>query len=242
MADVNVDRKNPILKKSKISTGINDLDILLEGGYLKEGLIMISGHSGTEKNAFAFHFTQAGIDLGEAVIYITADMSHEEINKKADALGFDFKKANSSGELIFIDCYSSSSDPAKKSDSQTGIISLPGANSLNDLSIAIKSILQEHEQKKIRVVFHSLSTFILYNPASSIIKFIQFVGGRLKKSNATTLFIVDEGMHEKTLLTSIEHMMDEKYSIGDGENFSISSASLPMSIPLKMGSAGIEIK
>lgn len=241
MAEVDINRKNPILKKSRVSTGIEELDILLEGGYLKEGLIMLSGPSGMEKNAFAFHFTQAGINENEIVIYITSDMGHDEIIKKSDSLGFDFKKANLSGKLIYIDCYTSS-DPSKKTESSSKIISLSGANSLNDLSIAIKGILQENEDKKIRVVFHSLSTFILYNASSSILKFIQFVGGRLKKSNATTLFLIDDGMHEKTLLTSIEHMMDEKYAIGDGENFSIHSASLPMQVPLKMGSAGIEIK
>ncbi len=240
MAEVEIDQDNPILKKTRVSTGINELDILLEGGYLKEGLIMLSGPGGNEKNSFAFHFAQAGVDNNEIIIYITSDMSCNEIEKKADSFGFDFKKANSSGKIYFIDCYSSS-DSTKKLEGP-GIIYIPGANSLNDLSIAIKTALQENEGKTIRVIFHSLSTFILYNPAASILKFIQFVGGRLKKSGATTLFLVDDGMHEKTLLNSIEHMMDEKYLISDGENFSISSALLPMPIPLKMGSAGIEIK
>ncbi len=233
----------PILRKDRSSSGIPNLDILLEGGYLKSGLIMFIGPSGMEKNAFAFHYTQAGIKNNEFIIYITADMDHEDLLKKSSSLGFDFKKAVQQGKMKFIDCYSSSlGDTTEKPSPMKEVISLPGPSSLNDLSLSIKGVLQENPDKHIRVIFHSLSTFVLYNPSNSIIKFLQVVGGRLKKANATTMLLVEEGMHEKTLLTSLEYMMDEKYLIHDTTNFSLEAPTLPMVIPLKLGSAGIELR
>lgn len=233
----------PILKKSRCPSGIYNLDLLLEGGYLKAGLIMMVGPTGMEKNAFAFHFAESAVKNNELVIYVVSDMNYEELLKKASALGFDLKKPLSSGNLIFIDCYSSTSENAlRKSEPMKEVLSLPGPSALNDLSLALKGVLQDNQQKQIRVIFHSLSTFVLYNPADSIVKFLQLIGGRLKKADATTMFLVEEGMHEKTLLTSLEHMMDELYTVHDSHNFSIESPNLPLIVPLKLGSAGIELR
>lgn len=232
----------PLLRKDRCSSGIDNLDILLEGGYISSGLIMLIGPTGMEKNAFALHFADSAIKNNEFVVYVTSDMNHEELLKKASSINFDLKKAMGSGNLVFIDCYSSSDNSLKKSEPVKEVISLSGPSSLNDLSLALKGALQENQQRKVRVIFHSLSTFVLYNPMESIIKFLQLVGGRLKKASATTLFLVEEGMHEKILLTSLEHMMDEVYTVHGGSNFSIESSRLPMQVPLKLGSAGIEVK
>ncbi|MDD5023060.1 MAG: RAD55 family ATPase [Candidatus ainarchaeum sp.] len=240
---MNTEDKLPIFKSNRFSTGIKNLDILLEGGYHDGHLVMFLGSAGMGKTAFAFHFADAGIKNDELILYVLSDMDHTELLKKGSSLNFDFKKAMSDGKLIFIECHISSSENSlKNSESIKEVISIPGPSYLNDLSLAIKGVLQENQQKRIRVIFHSLSTLVVYNQQESILKFLQIVGGRLKKANITTLFLVEEGMHEKTLISSLQHLMDELFTVHDSGEFSLESPRLPMIIPLKLGSSGIEVR
>ena len=48
-----VQEEMPILKKNRFSTGVNDLDILLEGGYLNPASVVVLGPAGMEKTAIA---------------------------------------------------------------------------------------------------------------------------------------------------------------------------------------------
>ena len=79
-----VNEEMPILKKNRLSSGIPDLDIILEGGYLNPGNVMVLGPSGNEKAALAYHFAAAA-DPKEIVYIITADASPESIKEKAGA-------------------------------------------------------------------------------------------------------------------------------------------------------------
>jgi len=231
-----VDEKNPILKKSRAATGIHELDIILEGGYANPGIVMVLGPTGMEKTAFAFHFAIAGIAKKEKVFYITADSSPDEIINKASSLGMELKDG---GELKFIDCYTATLGKQEQSSKH---IVVPGPSALNDLSIAINEAIKQSAGTRMRIVFHSLSSFMLYNPKESLTKFLQVAGGRLKSSGATVLVLVEEGMHEKQLLSTIEHMMDERFIIHDkGGSFELEIPDIPAAVPIKIGPGGINI-
>jgi KaiC/GvpD/RAD55 family RecA-like ATPase len=231
-----VDEKAPILKMNKTSTGIKDLDVMLEGGYSCPGLIMVLGPTGNEKTGFAFQFAESGAKKGENVYYITADSGPDDVINKASAAGANLKQK----EVKFIDCYTATL--GTKTETNKEYVSIPGPSALNDLSLAINEAIKESAGKKIRIVFHSLSSFVLYNPKESILKFIQVVGGRLKNADATVLMLVEDGMHERQLLSSIEHLMDEKFIIHDrGGSFELEIPEIPITVPIKTGANGINI-
>jgi len=231
-----VDEKNPILKKTKAGTGIPDLDIMLEGGYQNPGLIMVTGPTCTEKMAFAFHFAHEGVVKKEKVIYIAADSSPEDLINKASSIGIELPVGK---EITFIDCYTATLGNKEGGKEH---ISVAGPSALNDLSIAINEAIKENSGAKIRVVFHSLSSFVLYNPTDSLLKFLQVVGGRLKNAEATALMLVEEGMHEKQLISSIEHMMDEKFAIHDtGGTFELNIPEVAVQVPIRISASGIMV-
>lgn len=234
---IGVDEKNPILKRNKSSTGIKELDIMLEGGYSNPGLVMVLGPTGNEKTGFAFQFAEAGAKKGENVYYIAADSGPDDIINKAAAVGVNLKQK----EIRFLDCYTSTL--GTKTEVSKEYISIPGPSALNDLSLAINEAIKESAGKKMRVIFHSLSSFVLYNPKESILKFIQVIGGRLKNADATVLMLIEDGMHEKQLLSSIEHSMDERFIIHDkGGSFELEIPEIPISVPIKISASGITIQ
>ena len=190
-----VDEKNPILRKNRAATGMRELDVVLEGGYVNPGMVMVLGPTGMEKMAFAFHFANSGLINGEMVYYITADASPEDMINKASSMGKDLSPRKG---LKFIDCYSTTLGNQKLDNSEHTIIQGPSA--LNDLSLAINEAIKESAGKRMRVVFHSLSSFMLYNPKESLLKFLQVIGGRLRNADATVLMLVEETSGSVTIL------------------------------------------
>lgn len=233
-----VDEKLPILKKNRLSTGIKDLDIILEGGYNNPSNIMIIGPTGMEKAAFGFQFAGAGKKTKENTYIIASDSSPASIISKAKTAGIDLKKDN----VYFIDCYSATLGGKKTPETTEKVTVVPGPGALNDISLAINEAIKKSAGKKLRVLFYSLSTFVLYNPKDSILKFIKVVGGRLKNAEATALYLVEEGVHDKQLISLLEHSMDAKYEVFEKENnMELDIPTMKMNIPFKLGPAGINV-
>lgn len=231
-------KTSAFFRKDRISTGIEDLDIILEGGYQSPGTVMILGPAGQEKMAFAFQFAYAGMKAGEMVAYVTLDMPPDEIESKANNFGMNFK-AHTGKELIFIDAYSQTigAKPASRND-----IMVPGPAALNDLSLALNDIIGKSEGRRVRVIFHSLSTLSIYSQPDTVVKFLQVIQGRLKGASATGLWLVDEGMHDKKFITTMESISDQVLSISDkGGAHELAIANMPMPLPVRAGAAGIEI-
>jgi KaiC/GvpD/RAD55 family RecA-like ATPase len=230
-----VNEEMPILKASRLSTGILDLDLILEGGYFNPGNIVMIGPSGMEKSALAYHFA-ASTGPDENAYIVCGNSSPADITNKASTMGINLNKQN----IVFIDCYSATLGKAGKEDQRVRAVAGPGA--LNDISLMLNDAIRESTGKKMRVVFDTLSTFVLYNPQDSIRKFLSVVEGRLKSVGATAIYLVDEGVHDRQVLSLIEHGMDETYTIVDrGGKFALTVPELDLSIPIKVGPAGVTI-
>jgi len=233
-----VDEEMPILRKNRLSTGIADLDIILEGGYPNPGNIMLLGPTGGEKEAFAHHFAAAADPKRESVLIVNADATPEGLQEKAGSIGLDLKGAN----VFFIDCYSQTLGQKKELVPTDQCAYVPGPGALNDLSIALNEAIKKSAGRRIRVVFHSLSTFVLYNPKESITKFLQIIEGRLKNADATTLFLVEDGVHDKQLLSLLEHGMDMLLTLRDvGGKFELGVPSVDVPVPVKLGPSGVTV-
>ena len=230
-----VDEEMPIIKKGRMSTGVKDLDIIMEGGYVNPGNIMLLGPTCAEKTAFGYHFISAGVkSKNECMLFLTSDSSPATIKEKASSIDLVLPE-----ETNFIDCYSSTISSGAK---DSAAINVSGPQALEDISFAISDVINKNAGKKMRVVVGSLSTLLLYNPKDSMLKFLQLISGRLRNAGATTLFLIEEGVHDKQLLSMVEHVMDEKYAIIDkGGSYEFSIPEFSISLPIKIGPNGIMI-
>jgi KaiC/GvpD/RAD55 family RecA-like ATPase len=230
-----VDGKMPILKTNRLATGIPDLDMIMEGGYLNPANIILLGPSGNEKVAFGYHFAgAAGKD--EVSFVVCGNSSPSDVMKKASTMGIDL------GHVHFIDCYTSTLGRDTPPSSETVTV-VPGPSALNDISLALNEAMRSAQGKRMRVVFDTLSTFVLYNSKDSIKKFLSIIEGRLRSSNATVLYLVDEGVHDKQLLSLIEHGMDSIYTIVDkGGKFVLILPEVDMGIPIRISPTGVMIQ
>jgi KaiC/GvpD/RAD55 family RecA-like ATPase len=231
-----VNETMPILKANRMSTGVPDLDIIMEGGYFNPGNIIINGPSGMERSAFAYHFAAAAGENENAYI-ICGNSSPADIINKAGTIGINLNKPN----VRFIDCYSPTLSNAEIKPTEK-IKIVPGPSALNDISLAINEAVAESSGKRVRFVFDTLSTFVIYSPKDSIRKFLSVIEGRLKSIGATTLYLIDEGVHDKQLLSLLEHGMDGTFTVSDaGGKFTLSVPELDMAVPIRVGPTGIMV-
>ena len=94
----------------RISTGIEKLDNLLNGGYPKHRIVLVSGTPGSGKTIVCFHYLSAGIKNGEKCLYLSTDERVESLISEAKEFGFDFQPAidNQQAKFIFLNTDSNS--------------------------------------------------------------------------------------------------------------------------------------
>ncbi|MCD6279165.1 hypothetical protein J7J26_00115 [Candidatus Micrarchaeota archaeon] len=177
----------------KLSSGDYKLDVLMDGGFNSNENILIMSPPGEIKKVFGLQFIKKGLDVGQTGIIIDYDSPVKEINEF-----FDSKKP------IIIDGYTWT-----LGITSTSRYNVQGPNALNDLSILLSHLLERIPSTK-RVLFNSLSTLLLYNDPDTVYKFIQIIGARLKNSNATSMFLIESGMHSNEIIATIEHIMDDE--------------------------------
>lgn len=86
----------------RISTGIDGLDGLLQGGYPQGSVTLIAGTPGTGKTIVCFQYINAGIKNAEKCLFLTSDERITTLMNQAKKFGFDFERAVQSGLLKFM--------------------------------------------------------------------------------------------------------------------------------------------
>ncbi|MFH1285540.1 MAG: RAD55 family ATPase [Candidatus Micrarchaeota archaeon] len=221
--------------------GIAKLDGLLKGGFREPSNVLLIGPPGVEKLVFGMQFVNQGLAEKQPCIYITTDKTPLEIENQSGEYGMRLFSHTNRG-LRFVDCYSWTLEkpPQRRSD-----ILVPGPSSLNDLSIGITQAMQEafKPEAKVRGVLQSVSTLLLYNNPEVVCRFLQVIGARLKAANSTTVFLLDEGMHDEKVIATMKHLMDEVVEIkSEGERFTlrVPTSGLEKWVGFKLGKTGIE--
>jgi len=85
----------------RLSTGIQGLDELIEGGIKARSIGLVVGEAGTGKSTFATHFLKAGADLGEVGLYVSVEESKGKFFDNMRRFGFDLTALEARGLLIF---------------------------------------------------------------------------------------------------------------------------------------------
>lgn len=76
------------MKSGRVSTGIYCLDDFLGGGYRENTVNIVQGTTGVGKTIFALQYSLFGLDQDEKVIYVSFEMSEEQIIRYCRDMGW----------------------------------------------------------------------------------------------------------------------------------------------------------
>ncbi|RLE60106.1 MAG: KaiC domain-containing protein [Thermoprotei archaeon] len=139
----------------RLSTGIEKIDEILAGGIPKGFLVAAVGEPGCGKTIFSIHFTWAGLQNNEKVIFVTTEETRESIVRQAEMFSMDFRKFMEDGSLVIIDAL------LRDRDDPYSLYSL-------DVEELVKKVLQVKRKFgyiHARLVIDSMSAFWLDKPA-----------------------------------------------------------------------------
>ena len=89
------------VSKERVSTGIPDLDVMLEGkGYYRGSTILVSGTAGSGKTTVGCHFAAASVQRGERCLYIGFEESTDQLFRNAASVGIDLTQGEKKGLLF----------------------------------------------------------------------------------------------------------------------------------------------
>lgn len=86
----------------RVSTGIVGLDTLIQGGFPKNYLIMVSGAPGTGKTILSMQFLYEGAKRGDKGLYIVFEQSVNDLIVQGELFGWDMQSLIASGNLKLV--------------------------------------------------------------------------------------------------------------------------------------------
>jgi len=94
-----IETQVPVTNK-RISSGVPQLDEMLNGGFFRGSSILITGSPGTSKSTLAGAFVEAACRRGERALYVSFDESEAELARNLTSVGIDLRPHLRSGLLV----------------------------------------------------------------------------------------------------------------------------------------------
>ena len=89
--------------RQRISSGVADLDAMLEGkGYFKGSSVLISGSAGTGKTSISASFAEAACARGDKTLYFCFEESQDQLFRNMESIGINLSKWEKKGLLKVI--------------------------------------------------------------------------------------------------------------------------------------------
>lgn len=161
----------PAKTVERLKTGIEGVDELIEGGFIRGDVHLLAGGAGTGKTIFALNFARNAVESGHKVVYASFEESAEYLKRNAKLLGMNFEPFEKSGKVTMLDL-----EALKGAELETNISLLVGAAEESGSTI---------------LIIDSLTALLLACETTFELRtFVKSVYNALKEKGITTLLTV----------------------------------------------------
>lgn len=144
----------------RVTSGVDGLDVMLNGGFPKGRIIMIRGPPGMGKTILCGQFLYKGAKNGEKGLFVSLEETREQLIRELYLFGMDFRQLEKDGLVTFLDASPVRHIPAEV---KLGNISVGKRDfSLIALAKKIKSIAGANKTE--RIVIDPLTALTIQYP------------------------------------------------------------------------------
>jgi flagellar protein FlaH len=173
----------------RVSTGIEELDRKLSGGYPVNKATLITGVAGSGKTIYGIHFLHRSCAEGRKCLMIATEETPEDILYQAELLGHDIRPYYESGQLTIENIFESRSEII----GQTRYGFIP-----ESLEIELPNLIEFVREGTQCIVIDNLGTFALRASKNKLKDHFDGLSYLLRKKGCTSLLIMDESAHNLT--------------------------------------------
>ena len=179
------------MSENRVSSGIDGLDSLIDGGFPKGSLILLAGNPGTGKTVFGMQFLCKGAkDYGENGVYVSFAESEDTLfHNMSKLFGYDLKNMEGDGKVKLLDFTTVTE---------------------KGLSTILEMILQEITALKAkRLVIDSFSAMAqaFKEPIEARIILHNILGKMVRQLGCTTILVVEVPTGSERIGVSIEEFV-----------------------------------
>ncbi len=191
----------------RVEIGVRRLDDLLEGGLPAASVTLVYGPPFLGKELLTRLFLLHGLRQGVPGILVLTSTATSDARQQLAQLDPAYPEYEREGLIQFVDTYSKSIG-AEDDFAQAEYVD--GPVNLNAVSLAVNNaqrrLIGDHPTH--RMVYDSVSTTITYTNAQTTFRFLQVLVGKAKRAGATTMMLLDQGMHSDPEVQTIKHLSD----------------------------------
>ncbi|GAB6056183.1 hypothetical protein JCM15415_14990 [Methanobacterium movens] len=180
------------------SIGISNLKWLIPSGTN----IILSGDLFSGKDLFYKYFIEKGLEEGEACILVSTNETAQKILENFDGIKMD--------NLCIIDCVSSRFGATVEMPFFEQIRYIESPMDLTMIMVAlnefIDNVSREKNIKKLRIVFDSVSTLLMYSNLRTVFKFLHVVSTRVRSGGGVSLLLIEEQAHDDMEIKTIQQI------------------------------------
>jgi len=176
------------------------LSALLYKEAIPDGLILLSGTTGSGKTIFAAQYAQEVLQNGGKVLWITTEELPLTLRRRVSRFGWDFETSETEGRLQIIDAVS----PARLGFSENmgrGVMGLDPTGMLIVITDQLRKV--ESSGARFLIVVDSISRLLLSCDSKSVIDFVSCLSSRLENYGTQGMVTVEEGAHDERILNSL---------------------------------------
>lgn len=175
----------------RVSTGIKELDGVIEGGYPRKRTMLVSGTTGSGKTIMGLHYIHQGCKDGKKCAIIATEETPEDLIDQAESIGLSLTKYYKKGVLTIDRVYEQRAAYAKD-------ILAFGIEEIDKLQSNIVDLVNRIPDGAEIVLIDNIGVFTLnMSPNEFRVQFDTLVHG-LNKMNITTMFVMDSVSDERT--------------------------------------------
>ncbi len=197
---------------SRISTGVDGLDKMLDGGLIAGRTYILSGDAGSGRSTLCAHFLMEGVKNGEEVLYVTIDSNPADISANISSFGWDVGKImilnahprvreyKVRGSLIEVSSTSKTAASLKDMDDKTKTAAQQAGSqadlSLPSLQLRIQKEFEDHSYDRL-VIDSVVSLKLLSSEEISWELGINSIFRLLSEEGITTMVVADNPKPEE---------------------------------------------
>ena len=185
--------------------GLDRLRSMIHGGLPQGAVVLLDGPPGAGKSSVALQLLADHMSEGGTALVVATETSPDDIMRAW--AGATEGSPTVPPALWILDCYSwRTGQPCTLPQ----VVPMRSLNDLSTLSIALTQAIGAAAigGRPLLVVFDTPSSFILHASPGAILKFFEIAFAKTRNARATTLVLLEKGVHDEAFMSHASIMCD----------------------------------